>query len=129
MRTQILKPGASAAIGLLLTAPALYFILISILKYVFGWPAFFDAVAPTLEAWGANETPGWNINLLILFGPLIALLLNLTAVIEVSWNANPQAVDIYLKFRKQIKNWLIIGLSGVCLLTLFIYAFGENCNC
>jgi hypothetical protein len=40
MKTQILKPGASAAIVRLLTASTLYFIPISVLKYVFGLPAF-----------------------------------------------------------------------------------------
>jgi hypothetical protein len=43
MKTQILKPGISAAIGLLFAAPTLYFILISVLKYVFGLPALLDA--------------------------------------------------------------------------------------
>jgi hypothetical protein len=129
MKTQILKPGISAAIGLLFAAPTLYFILISVLKYVFGLPALLDAAAPTLEAWGIKEAIGWNINLLILFGPLAALLLNLTTVLDLDWNANSHEVNIHLVFHKQIKNWLVIGLSGLCLLALFVYALGENCNC
>jgi hypothetical protein len=129
MKTQILKPGWSAVAGLLLTAPTLYFILISVMKYVFGLPALFDAAQPTLEAWGIKEAIGWNINLLILFGPLVALLLNVTSVLDIAWQGSREDIHVQLHFQKLVRNWLVITLSGLCLLTLFVYAIGENCNC
>ncbi len=129
MKTQILKPDLSAAIGLFLTAPTACFILISFLKYVLGLPALFDAAAPILEAGGIKETIGWNSNLLLLLGPLVALLLNLGAVLELNWNVTLYEANIHLTFHRHIKNWLVIGLSGLCLLTLFVYAIGENCSC
>ncbi len=87
MTTQILKPNLSAGIGLLLTMPTTYFIFISIMKYVFGLPGFFDATQPLLERMGIKEALGWNINLLILFGPLSALLLNVTSILTFNWQA------------------------------------------
>jgi hypothetical protein len=129
MKTQILKPGLSAVIGLLLTAPSLYFILISVMKYVFGLPALFDAAQPALEALGSKEAIGWNINLLILFGPLVALLLNLNSVLDINWQGTRDDIMVQLLFQKLVRNWLVIVISGLCLLTLFVYAIGENCNC
>jgi hypothetical protein len=129
MKTQILKPGLSAVIGLLLTAPTLYFILISVMKYVFGLPALFDAAQPTLETLGIKEAIGWNINLLILFGPLVALLLNLNSVLDINWQGTRDDIIVQLLFQKLVRNWLVIVISGLCLLTLFVYAIGENCNC
>jgi hypothetical protein len=129
MKTQILKPGLSAVIGLLLTAPTLYFILISVMKYVFGLPALFDAAQPTLETLGIKEAIGWNINLLILFGPLVALLLNLNSVLDINWQGTRDDIIVQLLFQKLVRNWLVIVISGLCLLALFVYAIGENCNC
>lgn len=58
-----------ALIGLLLTIPCLYLILISILKYVVGLPLLFDAGQSITAISEIKEMIGWDINLLILFGP------------------------------------------------------------
>ena len=130
MRSKLFPSALRAVIGLLLTAPTLYIILISILKYGFGQSAPFDAAAPTLEAWGIKEPLGWNINLLILAGPFAALLLNLPAVLELDfdWTAHPRYIFIRLALRRYIKNWMIVGLSSLSLLLVLIYAIGENCT-
>src|ERR1700730_4053907 len=121
MRTQILKPNLSAGLGLLFTLPTVYFILISILKYVFGLPGLFDTAQPALESMGIRKAVGWNINLLILFGPLLALLLNLSSILSFHWQSTKQVLDIQLQIQKKWINWFVIALSGLCLLTLFIY--------
>jgi hypothetical protein len=96
---------------------------------VFGLPALFDAAQPTLETLGIKEAIGWNINLLILFGPLVALLLNLNSVLDINWQGTRDDIIVQLLFQKLVRNWLVIVISGLCLLTLFVYAIGENCNC
>ena len=58
-------------VGLLLSVPTAYFILISGLKYELGYDYLFDGIRPTLESGGIQEPFGWNIGLLILF-PAIA---------------------------------------------------------
>ncbi len=71
MKLELVKPSAAVYIGLLLTGPTAYFISVSILKYVLGLPALFNAIEPLLNSMGGKETLGWNINLLILLGPLM----------------------------------------------------------
>ena len=126
MKVHFVKPSLRAAFGWLLTAPAAYFIIISLLKYVFGAPALYEAMEPTLERWGIREALGWNVNLLILFGPLVALLINLSGVMQVNWHAGPDEIIIDLHFKKLVTNWLVIVLSCMCLFTLFVYLLGEN---
>jgi len=65
----------TSVVGVLLTLPTLYFIFISVMKYVFGWDYLFDAATPTPEGLGIKESFGWNITLLILFGPVLALVI------------------------------------------------------
>jgi len=128
MRTHFLKPNFSFALGLLLTIPTAYFIFISLLKYVFGLPALFDAIQPTLEGLGIKQSIGWNINLLIFFGPLLAFLLNLSSVLTAKWQSTKDELLVHLEFQKRRNNWSVIFFSGLCLLTLLIYLLGENCR-
>lgn len=66
------KQNGITILSLLLALPTAYLICISILKYAMGIDAPFDSIAPLLEQMGIKETIGWNINLLILFGPMVA---------------------------------------------------------
>src|SRR5262245_8420193 len=66
-----------AWIALLLSLPTAYFIAISVLKFELGVDGPFDSIAPLLERWGIRKSLGWNINLLILFGPLLAFTLTI----------------------------------------------------
>ncbi len=129
MKLQLVKPSAAATIGLFLTAPTAYFIFVSILKYVFGLPALFNATEPLLNSIGGKDTLGWNINLLILFGPLIALLINVTSILKILWDRNEEGIHINLSIEQRFMNWLVIAISGGSLALLFLYALGENCNC
>jgi len=74
------KPGFF--IGSLLSLPTLFFFPMSMLKFQLGSPYLFDAATPFLESTGISEPPGLNINLLILFGPVLALLLILFAMLQ-----------------------------------------------
>ncbi len=127
MKAQILKPGLSAMVGLLLTLPASYFLFINILNEM-GQPGLYNSAAPLLENLGANSSFGWNINLLIVGGPLIALLLNVSSILRFEWHVDKSLVDISLQIERRWTNWLIIGLGGLCMLVLFIYLTGENCR-
>jgi hypothetical protein len=71
---------------------------------------------------------GLNINLLIAFGPLLAGLLNLTSVVSLTWEATQTDLRLSFNLLKKWNNWIIIGLGGLCLLTLFLYLMGENCK-
>jgi hypothetical protein len=127
MKAQILKPGLSAIVGLLLTMPAAYFLFINILNEM-GQPALYNSAAPLMASLGADEPFGWNINLLIAGGPLIALLLNVSSVLRFDWHVDKTLIDISLQIERRWTNWVIIGLGGLCMLVLFIYLLGENCG-
>ena len=128
MQTAINRRYATA-FGMLLIFPTAYFILISFLKYGLGVPYLFDSSQPLLERMGIKEALGFNINFLIVFGPLIALALNLLAVLKIDWYNHQDKFSIKLSIKKHWWNMVLVIFSGVLLATLFIYALGENCHC
>jgi hypothetical protein len=127
MRTQILKPPITAGVGALLTLPAAYFLLINLVSEL-GWPGPYEFSEPLLLALGLHDGMGLNINLLIAFGPLIALLLNLTSVIAFDWESTATNLKLNFHIEKKWTNWSVILSAGLCLLILFLYLIGENCK-
>lgn len=117
------------AFGTLLVFPTAYFIFISLLKYGLGIPYLFDSSQPLLERLGIRESLGWNINLLILFGPLVALALNLFSVLRIEWYNQRENFSVTISVQKHWWNMVLVIFSGLLLATLFIYALGENCRC
>ena len=128
MKTKTLKPNLNATIGLLLTTPALYFIFISVLKFVFGVPMLFDAAQPILDAWGVKGPIGWNISLMFILGPLVAFLFNLTNVLRIDWQNNKHQINFQLSFEMGFKNWLLVAISCLCMINVIVYVICENCN-
>jgi len=116
-------------VGLLLSVPTAYFILISVLKYELGYDYLFDSIRPTLESWGIQESFGWNINLLILFGPVLALVLNILHILNIRFEFSKQKFDCQLSITKSWWNLAVVLLSGGVLFILSVYLFLENCNC
>ena len=115
--------------GTLLVFPAAYFVLISLLKYGPGIPYLFNTAQPLLESLGIKEALGFNINLVILFGPFVALLLNLFAVLTIDWENDREDFSIRFSIQKHWWNMALVFFSGILLAILFIYAVGENCRC
>jgi hypothetical protein len=115
--------------GTLLTLLPVYFIFISIMKYAFGWNYLFDISEPTLKNLGIDQSMGWNINLLIIFGPVLAFVLNVLSVLHVHFEITKERIDCRISISKNWKNLAIVILSTLVLLTLFAYLLGENCNC
>jgi hypothetical protein len=128
MVTSVTRLLAWSTLALILVLPTIFFIVVSIMKYEMGMNEPFDSIAPFLENAGIKEF-GFNINLLILFGPILAAFIALF-----------QVFHLELKFEKKefranvtiYKRWFplsIIIVSGMALLTLFLYMVGENCTC
>ncbi|MGQ0737524.1 MAG: hypothetical protein ACT4OJ_00535 [Bacteroidota bacterium] len=113
-------------LSILLLFPATYVIVISVLKYGWGIDGPFDASAPLLESMGIKEPPGWNINLLILFGPLLAMIFSALQVLHIDWHFNREQADFRITIRKKWWPLSIALFGGLVLLTLAIYLFGEN---
>lgn len=130
MKTNKLKIWGLNSISLVLVLPAAFFIMISVLKYLFGVPGPFDSVAPFLEKAGISEPLlGWNINLLILFGPVLACLISINRVVRFEMNAEVNQFRFQICFLKKWIPLLIIALSALVMAVLILYGLGENCNC
>lgn len=123
---QHVKLNGIAIISLLLALPAAYFIFISILKYEMGIDAPFDSIAPFLERMGIKETPGWNINLLILLGPVLAFVLVIFQVLKMDWQFTKEQFDFHVTIRKRWLPLLVAGFSACLLAFLTLYLIGEN---
>jgi len=126
---QLTKQNGIAIISLLLALPTTYFIVIAVLKYELGIDGPFDAIAPLLESWGIKESLGWNINLLILLGPLLAFFLTIFQLLNVKMQFTQDHFLFHITVRKRWLPLLVAGFSIILLGVLFTYLFGENCIC
>jgi hypothetical protein len=126
---QLTKQNGIAIISLLLALPTAYFIVIAVLKYELGVDGPFDSIAPLLESWGIKESLGWNINLLILFGPLLAFCLTIFQLLGVRMQFTQNHFLFQITVRKRWLPLLVAGISISLLAVLFTYLFGENCIC
>ena len=82
MTTTSIKHRLQVASAILLVIPALLVITASILKYGLGIGGLFDSIAPTMEKWGIKDPPGFNITSIVVFGPVIALLIAVFAIVK-----------------------------------------------
>ena len=115
--------------ALLLVFPAAYVIIISLLKYGLGIPGPFDTSTPLLEKLGIKEPVGFNINLIILLGPVAAIILTLIQVVHIQLQNSRDQSFFHITLTKK---WfpIAIGLLAALVIgTLFIYMMGENCSC
>ena len=115
--------------GLLLALPTAYIICISILKYGLSIDEPFDSSQPVLEKWGIKEPPGWNINLLILLGPIVCFFLCVFQVLKIKWEFSKENFNFSFTVHKRWFPILVAAFSIGLLAILFFYLLGENCNC
>ena len=128
METTISRYKLLNAAELLLVLPTVYFISISILKYELGVAGPFDSAEPVLEQFGVSKPLGWNINLLILLGPVVALCIALFQVLHIDWHFTKEHLQFRATIRKKWFPIVIVLLSGLVLATLFVYLVVENFN-
>jgi len=126
METTTFKNKGMTVAALLLVLPTVYFILISILKYGLGVDGPFDSARPILESMGIQDSLGWNINLLILFGPLIAFLLCIIQVLNIKWHFTSESFLFNLSIKKKWFPLSVIIFSAGVLAILVFYFLVEN---
>ena len=130
MKLQLIRPAWFALVGFMLTVPTAFFLFINILKFELGYDALYDAVAPTFDALGLTQPLGFNISLLILFGPALAIVLNLPSILSIGWSRREDVTELDVQFyHRPVINWIVIAVSSICLIILFGYGLAENCNC
>ena len=116
------------AAALLLALPTGYFVLSGLLSEV-GMNCPADALQPILERLGSKESLGWNINLLLVFGPVIALLICATQVLKLNFKFTKEQFELHASIKKSWFTLIVSVLSVGSLNFLFLYLIGENCNC
>lgn len=125
---QYTKQNWITILSLLPALPTACFICIAILKYEMGVDAPFDSIAPFLERMGIKEALGWNINLLILFGPLVAFLLTVFQVVKINWQFTREQFLFHVAVKKRWFPLLVIAFCLSLLAFLAFYMIGENCR-
>lgn len=128
MKTTTFKNNWLTAAGLLLALPTAWFICINILNEV-GVSGPYNASQPVLENLGIKESMGWNINLLILLGPVLAFLLIIFQVLKIKWHFTKEEFQLNFTLQKRWFPLLVAAFSLGLLAFLFFYVIGENCNC
>lgn len=106
--------------------PTAYFLGISVLKFEMGIDAPYDTMAPFLERTGISETLGWNINLLILLGPVVAFALSIFQVLRIKFQFTQNHFLFQFILKKRWLPLLVAAFSASLLGILFIYLAGEN---
>ncbi|MBC7874221.1 MAG: hypothetical protein H7Y01_09510 [Ferruginibacter sp.] len=112
-------------VALLLVVPCAWFFCVNILNEA-GINGPYNVSQPVLESLGIREQFGWNFNLLILFGPVIALLLSGLQVLHIEWNFSKEQFQFNITIRRKWFPLFIAFLSVLMLTVLFIYLAGEN---
>ena len=112
-------------LSLLLALPTAWFVFINLLNET-GSSFLYNASQPVLERMGVQENFGWNINLLIIFGPLIALLLTVFQTLKIKGQFSKEQFEFHFTIRKKWFPLMLAVLSGGLLFILCIYLVGEN---
>jgi hypothetical protein len=128
MKKQLISQPVAFVAGVVFVVPSLYFIISALLNYGFGIHGMWSLIEPIFDK-PENKGLGFNVNLLIVFGPLLSLLINLPLVIHVTKTKVDDRLTLNLQFMLYHWSWLIITAALFCLASLGLYMIGENCNC
>ena len=124
LRLVLVSAQRSSWIGILLVTLPCLFIFGVILKYGFGvgshvFSALEEKMAEIDRSFFRFVPP-----LLLVGGPLVALALNLLAILHFHMDRFRREVQVTVKLR--IINLLIIGICLLILATIFMYVLAEN---
>ena len=102
--------------GFVLALPAAIFICFSLLKFEWSVDGPYDAIPPFLDRTGISEPLGWNINLLLLLGPVVGFLCVLSQVLKFDWNSSKEVFQFNILI---VKKWFAIlvaceAVSFIC---------------
>lgn len=128
-RVPLLNTRKSAKIGvLLLILPFLFLsgvVLNHYLKIDFGiLTSIYVWIGDMDKAYGDNSWINWVIRLLLVCGPLIAILVNLLSIVHIRYEKSHNEVIFSVKLRWS--NLVIIVVCSLIFVTFFTYLLLEN---
>ncbi len=109
--------------------PAAVFLVGSVLKFEAGIPVFYDMAEPLMVRMGLNEKLGLNINLLIAFGPIVALALTLYSLVRIKTERQKDFFSLSFCFPVKGAMFYLALVSAFIMCFLLLYVVGENCHC
>ena len=128
MKTMTFKSNTLTIIAALLAFPTVYFIIANLLNEM-GIAGPYNLIGSFVESTGGREPLGWNINLLILCGPILAILLTIFQFVKIEFHSSKDEFLLHFSIQKRWFPILVTAVSGAVLATVFFYMLGENCNC
>ncbi len=126
MKKLLLKQSFAFALGMLLVFPSFYFITSSLLNE-FGISFFWRLIEP-IFAIHANKQFGFNENMLIAFGPVLAIAVNLPQILLTNFHADQTYLYISLRFKLRSQSWLIVAAGLFSFGSVVLYQLAENCR-
>jgi len=128
MKTMTFKSNTLTIIAALLAFPTVYFIIANLLNEM-GIAGPYNLIGSFVESAGGREPLGWNINLLILFGPIAAILLTIFQFVKIEFHSSKEEFLLHFSIQKRWFPILVTAVSVAVLASIFFYMLGENCNC
>ena len=128
MKTMTFKSNTLTIIAALLAFPTVYFIIANLLNEM-GIAGPYNLIGSFVESAGGREPLGWNINLLILCGPILAILLTIFQFVKIEFHFSKEEFLVHFSIQKRWFPILVTAVSGAVLASIFFYMLGENCNC
>lgn len=125
---QITRSNWVTIAALVLAFPATWFIIINVLNEP-GISGPYHLSLPIFENMGVKRSFGWNINLLILFGPVVACFLTALQVVKIDRQFTERHFHFHFAIRRRWFPILVCALSTGLLTVLSFYMMGENCHC
>jgi hypothetical protein len=128
MKTMTFKNNGITVIAALLVFPTAYFIVANLLNEI-GIPGPYNLIGSLVERFGGQEPLGWNINLLILCGPIVAILLTIFQFVKIEFHSSKEEFLLHFSVQKRWFPIVVTAVSVAVLASILFYMLGENCNC
>lgn len=125
---QITRSNWLTVAALMLAFPTTWYIIINLLNEV-GISGPYNSSISIFESMGSKRSLGWNINLLILLGPIAACLLTAFQVVKIDRQFTERHFHFHFAIRRRWFPILVGALSISLLAVMSLYLVGENCHC
>lgn len=112
----------------LLVIPSFYLIVSASLNDVFEVPGLFKIIKPIFEN-TEYKSRGLNLDMLILLGPLPAIIINLPQVIHLHFSKGHDQLYIYFTLLRYRYSCIVVAIATIYLAVLFFYLLHKKFYC
>lgn len=128
-RLTLLNTKKSAIVGIVLLILPLLFLSGVIFKHYLQidlgiFTSVYEWIGDIERKYGDSSALNWIIRILLLFGPLVAIGINLISILHMHYEKPQKEIVISLKVK--LLNWAIIGMCSTIFIIFFLYLIMEN---